>query len=68
MKTGQNIFIITEGRNLGSVVFPNARVKFFLTATPEASAKRRCTERATAHLSIPDGAIYLDHVKAALPQ
>ena len=37
--------IIAEGRDVGSVVFPNARVKFFLTATPEARAKRRYTER-----------------------
>ena len=60
--------IIAEGRDVGSVVFPNARVKFFLTATPEARAKIRYTEHATAPLSIPDGAIYLDHVKAALSQ
>ena len=37
--------IIAEGRDVGSVVFPNARVKFFLTASPEARAKRRYTER-----------------------
>ena len=37
--------IIAEGRDVGSVVFPNARVKFFLTASPEARAKRRYDER-----------------------
>ena len=37
--------IIAEGRDVGSVVFPNARVKFFLTASPEARATRRYTER-----------------------
>ena len=66
MKTGQNI-LVAEGRDVGSVVFSKARAKFFLTASPEAR-ERRYTERATAPLSIPDGAIYLDHVKAALSQ
>ncbi|MBQ6775283.1 MAG: (d)CMP kinase [Synergistaceae bacterium] len=37
--------IIAEGRDVGSVVFPDAKVKFFLTASPEARAKRRCLER-----------------------
>ncbi len=37
--------IIAEGRDVGSVVFPNAKVKFFLTASPEARAKRRYDER-----------------------
>ena len=37
--------IVAEGRDVGSVVFPNARVKFYLTASPEARAKRRYDER-----------------------
>ena len=37
--------IIAEGRDVGSVVFPDARVKFFLTATPEVRARRRYDER-----------------------
>lgn len=37
--------IVAEGRDVGSVVFPNALVKFFLTANPEARAKRRYSER-----------------------
>ena len=37
--------IVAEGRDVGSVVFPEAMVKFFLTASPEARAKRRYTER-----------------------
>ena len=37
--------IIAEGRDVGSVVFPDAKVKFFLTASPEARAKRRYLER-----------------------
>ena len=37
--------LIAEGRDVGSVVFPDAAVKFYLTASPEARAKRRCLER-----------------------
>ncbi|MBQ9390090.1 MAG: (d)CMP kinase [Synergistaceae bacterium] len=37
--------IVAEGRDVGSVVFPNARAKFFLTASPEARAERRYRER-----------------------
>lgn len=35
---------VLEGRDIGSVVFPNADIKFFLTAKPEARARRRFTE------------------------
>lgn len=37
--------IIAEGRDVGSVVFPDAKFKFFLTATPETRAKRRYDQR-----------------------
>lgn len=37
--------IVAEGRDVGSVVFPNALVKFYMTASPEARAKRRYDER-----------------------
>ncbi len=35
---------ILDGRDIGTVVFPNADVKFFLTAKPEARARRRYEE------------------------
>ena len=35
---------VLEGRDIGSVVFPKADIKFFLTATPEARARRRFIE------------------------
>jgi CMP/dCMP kinase len=35
---------VLEGRDIGSVVFPNADFKFFLTARPEARARRRFLE------------------------
>jgi cytidylate kinase len=36
--------IVLEGRDIGSVVFPEAEAKFFLTARPEVRAKRRFDE------------------------
>lgn len=35
---------VFEGRDMGSVVFPHAEVKIFLTAPPEVRAKRRLEE------------------------
>ena len=35
---------VLEGRDIGSIVFPNADIKFFLTAKPEARARRRFEE------------------------
>jgi cytidylate kinase len=35
---------ILEGRDIGTVVFPNADYKFYLDASPEERAKRRCKE------------------------
>ncbi len=43
---------VLEGRDIGSVVFPGADIKFFLTAKPEARARRRFSEdRATGRTS-----------------
>lgn len=36
--------VIMDGRDIGTVVLPNARVKIFLTAAPEIRAKRRFDE------------------------
>ena len=36
--------LIADGRDMGSVVFPNANLKFFLDAAPEVRAKRRHLE------------------------
>ncbi len=37
--------VVLEGRDIGSVVFPDAPVKIFLTASPEERARRRVEER-----------------------
>lgn len=36
--------VVLEGRDIGTVVFPYAQVKIFLTASPEERAKRRFVE------------------------
>ena len=43
-KAGEAGGIVAEGRDIGTVVFPNAEYKFFLTASPEVRAKRRYEE------------------------
>ncbi len=43
-KIAQGRNIICEGRDQGTVVFPRAERKFFLTATPEARARRRLSD------------------------
>lgn len=38
--------IVMDGRDIGTVVFPNAELKIFLTASPEIRAQRRLDEMA----------------------
>ena len=40
--------LVADGRDMGTVVFPDADVKVFLTASPEARAKRRVTQLTNA--------------------
>jgi cytidylate kinase len=42
----QHARLVTEGRDQGSVVFPDADVKFYLDATPIARARRRAEQMA----------------------
>lgn len=39
--------VLMDGRDIGTVVFPDADLKVFLTATPEERARRRCKENET---------------------
>lgn len=36
--------IVMEGRDIGTVIFPNAKYKFYVTASPEVRAKRRLAQ------------------------
>lgn len=82
--------IVVEGRDIGSVVAPDAPVKVFLTAEPDARAARRTAEmagstveatqqdlirrdradsgRATAPLTMADGAHHIDTTPCTLDQ
>jgi cytidylate kinase len=42
---------VLNGRDIGTVVFPDADIKFFLTAAPEERAERRYKEDQTAGIS-----------------
>jgi cytidylate kinase len=82
--------IVVEGRDIGSVVWPQAEVKVYLSADPDARAARRSAEqggtdvattqesllerdridsgRATAPLTMADGAVHVDSTHLTLPE
>lgn len=43
-RAADQVNLVTEGRDQGTIVFPEAECKFFLTATPEIRAERRLAE------------------------
>ncbi len=50
-KVGEGAKVVAEGRDIGTVVFPTADVKVFLTASPEARARRRAVQRLGKNLA-----------------
>jgi cytidylate kinase len=52
--------IVAEGRDMGTVVFPNAGAKFFLTASPEERARRRAQELIAAGRPADPAAVLQD--------
>jgi len=46
VRAGQDV--VVDGRDIGTVVFPDADLKIFLTASPEARAGRRISQRGMA--------------------
>jgi cytidylate kinase len=82
--------IVVEGRDIGSVVWPQAEVKVYLSADPDARAQRRTAEqggtdvartqesllerdridsgRATAPLTMADGAVHIDTTRLTLAE
>lgn len=60
---GKDGGIVLEGRDIGTVVFPDAEAKIFLTASIEARAKRR-----TMELAAKGTAVDLDRVMAEMAQ
>lgn len=51
-KMGEQKRIVMDGRDIGTVVFPNADIKFFMTAKPEIRAQRRYKELTENGVSI----------------
>ena len=45
VESGEGRPVVLDGRDIGTAVFPDAPVKIFLTATPEARARRRLLQR-----------------------
>jgi len=43
--------LVAEGRDMGTVVFPDAQIKFFLDARPEVRAQRRLKDRENAGIA-----------------
>jgi len=41
---GRRGSVVAEGRDIGTVIFPQAEVKIYLDASPEERARRRCQE------------------------
>ena len=75
--------LVMEGRDIGSVIFPQADFRFFLHADPAERAKRRAAEgrqdsiaerdrldssRKTAPLTCPPGATDIDSTHLTLEQ
>lgn len=51
-KMGESKGIVMDGRDIGTVVFPNAEIKLFMTALPKVRAKRRYDELTAKGLSV----------------
>ena len=75
--------LVMEGRDIGSVIFPDADLRFFLHADPNERARRRASEgqqdsiaerdrldssRKTAPLACPQGATSIDTTHVTLPE
>ena len=82
-RAGGFLGLVMDGRDIGTVVFPHADVRFFLYADPAERVRRRAREgqsdavaerdridstRPTAPLACPDGAISIDSTSLTLDQ
>jgi len=55
--------IVADGRDMGTVVFPEATYKFFLTASPEERARRRMAQLGEKGNNLPKLEIILQQIK-----
>ena len=59
--------VVMDGRDIGTVVFPDAELKLFMTASPDTRAKRRYDElrakgEEVTYQAIFENVIYRDHL------
>ncbi len=59
----ENNNCIMDGRDIGTVVLPDAKVKIFLTASPEARAKRRYDELLEKGMDVKYDDVLADMIK-----
>ena len=60
-KSGEYNSLVVDGRDIGTVVFPNADFKFFLVAEPNIRAERR-------HKQINDDSVEVDTIEEEIKQ
>ena len=60
-KSSESNSLVVDGRDIGTVVFPNADFKFFLVANPKIRAERR-------HKQINDDSIKVDVIEEEIKQ
>ena len=58
-----NNSVIMDGRDIGTVILPDAEVKIFLTASPEARAKRRYNELIAKGQTVTYEQVYTEMVE-----
>ena len=61
--TAKRNSLIMDGRDIGTVIIPSAEVKIFLTASPEARAKRRYLELKAKGKELPYEQVYAEMVE-----
>ncbi len=54
---------VLDGRDIGTVVFPEAQVKIFVTATPQVRARRRAAELQAAGHAVEEASVLADIVR-----
>jgi CMP/dCMP kinase len=64
---GKNGNMVMDGRDIGTVVFPNAHLKVFMTASPEIRAQRRFDEltakgQGVSFAEILENVVQRDHI------
>ena len=61
--TAKKNSVIMDGRDIGTVILPNAEVKIFLTASPKARAERRYKELLAKGQQVSYDQVYMEMVQ-----